>query len=147
MPDAPTTIQSTPTDLPPLTAKNVTGRAISAILLYRLAILELAIMCTIAAGGYFLGAMGDTDWPDLTPGEKFKFKVGMWMVVLPIVRSFLSQTIANLKKGNTLPPDLDGANGGTGTWTRRATQTDTVQVTAPPVPAPVMPPMPGAPGK
>lgn len=128
MADMPETIQTAPPELPPLTAKNVTGRAISAILLYRLAILELTIMCAMAAGGYYLGAMGDTGWDALTADERLKFKIGMWMVVLPLVRSFLSQTIANLKKGNTLPPDLDGGNGNTTAWVRRATQTDTVQV-------------------
>ena len=112
-------------------------RAVNALILWKLVIFELAVLCFITAGTFYLSTMPDDGWAGWTPAQRHKFVVGMILAVAVVIRSFISKSVANLSKGNMIPPDIDGS-GGTQTWTRK--QVDTVATTAPAPPAAVIPP-------
>jgi hypothetical protein len=109
-------------------------RAVNAILLWKLAILELFILCATTAGTFYLSGTGDEEWYQMSAPARMRFKVGMALAILGQIKSFLSTTVATLKKGGNLPPDMNG-NGDTKTWATRQTRTDVVQVQTPPAPS------------
>ncbi len=108
------------------------AKMVSTLLIWRLAILELIVMCVLTYCFFYQSWMGGTEWGDLSPGRQMTFKIGALGQIALVVKAFLSQTISTLKKGGTLPPD---PSGGTTIWQRRQTQVDTVQERLPAPPA------------
>jgi hypothetical protein len=123
----------------------VTGsKVVNALLLWKLAIVELAIMCAITAGTFYLSGTGDEDWGQMSTAAKMRFGVGMTLAVLQLIRAFLSKTVSGLSKGDNMPPDP--SNGGTGQWTRQtvvqAVQVQTDQIKTTQASATLQPPHP-----
>ena len=107
------------------------NRAVNAIMLWKLAVLELLLMCAISAGTFYLSGMADTNWHELSDEQRFKFKIGMWLNVITLIKAFLSKTVSGLAKGGVLPPDVGGD---TQMFKRTDTQTQTVSVSQTPKP-------------
>ena len=122
----------------PQDAPSAGTRAVNFLIVWKLVIFELLVLCVITAGTFYLSTMPDDGWTGWTPAQRHKFVVGMILAVSVVIRSFISKAVANLSKGNLLPPDPDSGSGGTQTWTRQ--QTDIVKTTTPPPPAPATPP-------
>jgi hypothetical protein len=114
------------------------NRAVNALMVWKLAIIELSIMCVTTAGTFYLAGTGDEEWSDMSAPARMRFKVGMTLSVLAVIKGFLSTTVSTLKKGGTLPPELTGSPD-TQTWQRRETDVQTLQIKTPPSPPEINP--------
>ncbi len=118
---------------------NAAQKAVSYIVLWRLALGKLCIRCGIVASTYYLATMPDDGWGGWTPAQRHKFVIGMSVNVLTLLSTFLDKSEKNLAGGNMTPPDIggddNGNGGGTAFYRRTAQQTQSETVADRPAPA------------
>ena len=88
--------------------QNAVTNIVNKALLWKLVFLEFLIGLAITEGTIWQTAMSNTDWDALNRHDQHIMEIGMWMAGLAYTRAFLSKAVANIAKGDTMPPELPG---------------------------------------